>query len=80
MYNLRITLVRLQLDLNKVIMYEKIACKIVDNLKIEYKIVCKKIDLFICCMIYLNERIKIIYNKNESIIYCLIQIKIKYPF
>ena len=65
--NLQISLDQVQLDFDKAVVHEEKVNQIVNNLKREYNTASKNVDLLICCMDYLGERVKIILNKKDSL-------------
>ena len=76
--NLQISLDQVQLDFDKAVVHEEKVNQIVNNLKREYNTASKNVDLLICCMDYLGERVKIILNKKDSLNSHIAWIRMKY--
>lgn len=76
--NLQISLDQVQLDFDKAVVHEEKVNQIVDNLETEYNTASKNVDLLICCMDYLGERVKIILNKKDSLNSHIAWIRMKY--
>lgn len=79
-HNLKIIIVQVQLDFDKAVAHEKKIDTIVDNLKTEYNTASNNVHLLDCCLNYLEDRVKIILNKKDSLTSHIACIKMKYPY
>ena len=77
-HNLEIIIVQVQLDFDKAVVREEKVNQIVDNLKTEYKTASNNVHLFDCCLNYLEERVKIILNKKDSLNSHIAWLRMKY--
>ena len=77
-HNLEIIIVQVQLDFDKAVVHEEKVNQIVDNLKTEYNTASKNVHLFDCCLNYLEERVKIILNKKDSLNSHIAWLRMKY--
>lgn len=77
-HNLEIIIVQVQLDFDKAVVHEEKVNQIVDNLKTEYNTASNNVHLFDCCLNYLEERVKIILNKKDSLNSHIAWLRMKY--
>jgi len=77
-HNLEIIIVQVQLDFDKAVAHEKKVNQIEKNLKTEYNTASNNVHLLDCCLNYLEERVKIILNKKDSLNSHIACLRMKY--